>query len=175
MRLRAVAVVMIAAGVLLGTIAPAGAQVVFPLQNPSVRSAGMGGPSAAVVWSGDLNTWANPALLGYASGLTVRLSRADLYYSPPAVRFRAGGAEYGWGGFGLAYGVDGIRAPVVLTDALGNPLGSVEIMQRVRRWGGAISMSRVVETVRGDASLPGIVRHADLAIGFSRKRGNFLS
>ena len=165
--------VLLAAGALLGTIAPACAQVVFPMQNPSVRSAGMGGPSAAVVWSGDLNTWANPALLGYASGLTLRWSRADLSYSAPPVRFRAGGIEYGWGGLGVSFREDGIRLDVTLTESFGNPLPSNEVSQRVRRWGGAISVSHVLETVLGDASLPGIVRHADLALGFARKRGDF--
>lgn len=173
MRLLTMAVVVLAAGVLLGTIAPAGAQNVFPLQNPSVRSAGMGGTSAAVVWSGDLNTWANPALLGYASGLTVRWSRANLSYASPDARFRAGGAEFGWGGLGLNFAENGTRLDLTLTDGFGNPLPPFEISQRVRRWGGAISVSRVIETVRGDALLPGIVRHADLALGFARKRGDF--
>lgn len=166
-------VALFAVGTLPGAVGPACAQVVFPLQNPSVRSAGMGGSSSAVVWSGDLNTWANPALLGYASGLTVRWSRADLSYASPAARFRAGGVEYGWGGLGLSFGEEGFRIDLVLTNPFGNPLPSFEISQRARRWGGAISVSRVFETVRGDASLPGVVRHADLALGFARKRGDF--
>ena len=35
----------------------------------SIRSAGMGGACNAVFWGADPNDWANPALLGYHSGL----------------------------------------------------------------------------------------------------------
>lgn len=173
MRSRALAVaLLLTAGADLGTNAPVRAQVVFPLQNPSVRSAGMGGSSAAVVWSGDLNTWANPALLGYASGLTVRWTHADLSYLP--VRFSAGGIEYGWGGAGLSYGHDGIRLDLTgIADPAGNPPPPGEISERVRRWGGALSVARVIEAVRDAGSSPGILRHADLALGFARKRGDF--
>lgn len=173
MRLLTMTVSVLAAGVLLGAVTPACAQYVYPLQNPSVRATGMGGPSAAVVWSGDLNTWANPALLGYASGLTVRWNRANLSYASPDARFRAGGVEYGWGGMGLYFAEDGIRLDLTLTDSFGNPLGTAEISQRMRRWGGAISVSNLIETVRGDAPSPGILRHADVAVGFSRKRGDY--
>ncbi|MGH7729992.1 MAG: hypothetical protein ACRENJ_01940 [Candidatus Eiseniibacteriota bacterium] len=51
---------------------PAAAQAARSLrEDPSVRSAGMGGASTAD-GSDDLNAWANPALLGHTSGLRYR-------------------------------------------------------------------------------------------------------
>jgi len=161
-----IAEVSLAVGALIAGAAPARAQTAQPLQNPSPRAAGMGGASAAVVWSGDLNPWANPALIGYTSGLTPRWSRAS--YWPDVAHSTASGIGYGWGGLGLSYDRDRIHAH--FTDLSGQPL--YEASWRLRRWGGGISLSHVLETVSAgrDKTSPGITRHADLAFGFARKR-----
>jgi hypothetical protein len=158
LRLR-IAKVLLAGTIFLATAGPALAQVVHPLENPSARSAAMGGSTTAVVWSVEPNPWANPALLGYASGLTIRWGQAVLFDGSPDVSVGTGGVAFGWGGVGFSYDDDGLEAKFSVTD----------YREHLRRWGGGISLSRMLETARG-MSRSGIARHADLAVGFASKR-----
>jgi len=137
--------------------------------NPSVRAAGMGGASSAVAWSNDVNGWANPALLGYASGFQYRWSNTRLLPGfVPDWWFQTDRASYGWGGIGLAveshtlsYGEQ--------TDSQGR---LVEPTEHVRPLSGGISLARALEAAaspRGGAA-PRFTQYADVGVGLSRKR-----
>jgi len=90
--------VALAALVLAGLpVTPASAAQIFESYNsnppgleidPSTRSAGMAGAASAVYWGTDPNYWANPALLGYASGIRYEEATADY-----DIGFRARGFE----------------------------------------------------------------------------------
>jgi hypothetical protein len=127
------------------------------LFDPSVRAAGMGGASTAVLWSSDLNDWANPALLGYTRGAQYRWSDTEAPESLWPIAFHSDRFSYGWGGLGLAiesrtvqYGLTASERPIVA----------------------AISLARSLETVaslRG-GSAPPFTRYVDLAAGFAYRR-----
>src|SRR5262249_37494468 len=46
--------------------------------DPSIRSAGMGAAASAVFWGGDVDDWANPALLAAQRGARYQLGKALL-------------------------------------------------------------------------------------------------
>ena len=71
--------------------------------DPSVRSVAMGGASTAVFWGDGPSHWANPALLGTASG--VRFDASDVSLLPeafPGFKFRTRRVTVGYGGLGVA-------------------------------------------------------------------------
>lgn len=141
--------------------------------DPSVRSAGMGGASTALAWSDDVNAWANPALLGYSTGLRFRWNNTRLLPDlVPGLTFRTNRFGYGWGGIGLAIENHTLSyGRIDLTDPQGMPIGTFEPTEHVRPLSAGISLSRVVEAIaslRGGAA-PGFTRYADVAVGFSRK------
>jgi hypothetical protein len=127
------------------------------LFDPSVRAAGMGGASTAVLWSGDLNEGANPALLGYTRGVQYRWSDTEAPESPVPIAFHSDRFSYGWGGLGLA-----IESRTVQYDLTASE----------RPIAAAISLARSLETVaslRG-GSAPAFTRYVDLAAGFAYRR-----
>lgn len=132
--------------------------------DPSVRSAGMGGASAAVVGSGDVNAWANPALLGFANGLRYHWgSTALVRNNPDDVSFQTNRFTYGWGGLGLA------------VEAVGMSIVPFHPRESLRPLSVGVSLARALETVaslRGRTT-PVIARYADVAVGFSRKQIRF--
>jgi hypothetical protein len=158
----------------LSRAGPAAAQSARSVrEDPSVRSAGMGGTSTAVAWSDDVNGWANPALFGYATGL--RWSWNNTHLLPeiaPGVTFQTNRFGFGWGGIGLAVERHTLSYGLLeLTDPQGTPIGTYEPTEDVRPLSGGISLSRVVEAIaslRGGTE-PGFTRYADVALGFSRK------
>lgn len=143
-------------------------------EDASARSAGMGGASSAVVWSDDVNSWANPALLGYANGFRYRWSHTSLLPEiAPDVTLRINRVSYGWGGIGLAFENQAFSyGHIQLTDGSGTPIGSYEPTEHTRPLSAGISLARMVDVVStlsgGTASQ--LTRYADIAIGFSTKR-----
>ena len=149
--------------------------------DPSIRSSGMGGASAAVFWGGDANGWANPALLGYRSGLRFEHGRTqlvpdladDVYFTTD--RYTIGS---GWFGVSLAgrpiEGLGKIRLDYgrsEFTDNEGNPLGSFSSHEDVASWGAGVSVGGFFEALarwRG-AEPPALTRWVDLAFGMSSK------
>ena len=69
----------------------------------SARSAALGGASTALPW-GDLNHWANPALLGYVDGIRYAHGRTQLVPGLAAnVIFTTDYVQVGAGGIGVLF------------------------------------------------------------------------
>ena len=139
------------AGVALAlTISARGADAQVLMVDPSVRAAGMGGTATAVFWSGDLDEWANPALLGYTTGFQYRWSRTRLVPSLPDDAFLSGHQiHYGFGGMGIAGGNNALDyGRLDLTNSSGVMVGTFEPRESARTWGIGFSLSRFVEAVR---------------------------
>jgi hypothetical protein len=151
-----------------------GAAMVLNL-GQSIRSAGMGGAGEAVFW-GDLDTWANPALMGYQTGgrytwgatrLVPELA-SDVFLR--SERFSAGIGGLGWtrGRADLSYGV------VELTDPGGNPIGTAVVSEYTRFTGFGVSASsllRGLAEIHPDdtGALARLTKVADVAFGLTRK------
>jgi hypothetical protein len=149
--------------------------------DPSIRSSGMGGASAAVFWGGDANGWANPALLGYHSGLRFEHGRTqlvpdladDVYFATDRITIGSG-----WFGVSLAgrpvEGLGRIRLDYgasEFVDESGDPLGSFPSHEDVASWGAGVSVGGLIEALarwRG-AEPPALTRWVDLAFGVSSK------
>src|SRR5215468_4643234 len=70
----------------------------------SIRSAGMGGASAAVFWGQDLNHWSNPALLGLVRGLRYEQGSTQLVPDLASdVKLESKVLKAGGGGLGLVW------------------------------------------------------------------------
>lgn len=141
--------------------------------DPSVRSVGMGGAGTAAFWGIDPNHWANPALLGYASGIRYEQGSTKIYEG--VLDFRSRRTTLGGAGLGIsAVGQPFERAGTVETDfSFGLDDGTqVRYVDRVRSWGVGASLGRLTETIsRSLGREPiGITRYADVAVGFAEKR-----
>src|SRR5439155_1706847 len=68
------------------------------LIDPSIRASAMGGASTAVIWGGDPNYWANPALLPYQHGIRYERGRTHLVPDlSPKVSFKTKRLLVGYG------------------------------------------------------------------------------
>ena len=147
----------------------------------SIRSAGMGGASNAVLWGRGLNHWANPALLGAEHGIRWEWGRtqlvpdlaSDVVFESHVVKIAGGGL--GLVSSGLPFG-PGVRLGYGVsegTDDSGNPTGTFESFERVESWGFGISAFEAVETLaqlRDDDDEPGpLSRYVDFAFGMNFK------
>ena len=150
--------------------------------DPSIRSSGMGGASAAVFWGGDANGWANPALLGYHSGLRFEQGRTQLIPDlSDDVTFTTDRFTIGSGWFGVSLagrpveGLGRIRLDYGRSDATdesGTVLGSFSSHEDVASWGAGVSLGGFIEALarwRG-AEPPALTRWVDLAFGMSTKQ-----
>ena len=150
--------------------------------DPSIRSSGMGGASAAVFWGGDANGWANPALLGYHSGLRFEHGRTQLLPGlAPDIHFTTDRFTIGSGWFGVSLagrpieGLGRIRLDYGTSeyvDPRGEPAGSFSAHEDVASWGAGVSVGGLVEALarRRGAEPPALTRWVDLAFGMSSKR-----
>jgi hypothetical protein len=149
--------------------------------DPSIRSSGMGGASAAVFWGGDANGWANPALLGYHSGLRFEHGRTRLVPDlANDVRFTTDRYSIGSGWFGVSLagrpveGLGRIRLDYGrpgYTDESDTPLGTFSSHEDVASWGAGVSVGGFIEALarwRG-AEPAALTRWVDLAFGMSSK------
>lgn len=129
--------------------------------NPSVRWRAMGDAGTAGFWDPS-HAWANPALLGLATGVQYETGTGD----HDVLDFNTARTTLGWGGIGLS--------------TTGRPvsgLGKIEmeffgIDENVRSWSLGVSTSQVAATIarlRGDEPAA-FTRWCDFAIGYSEKR-----
>lgn len=140
--------------------------------DPSVRSSGMGGACNAVFWGRDPDDWANPALLGYASGARYSLSRTQLLPSlAQGIFFRTQRLAVGGGGVGVGIpgNLNGYGSALLNYGTLPSPF------EEVRSWGLGVSLSELAATAlhvtRDDA--PAILRYGDVALGLNDKHVRF--
>jgi hypothetical protein len=137
----------------------------------SIRSSGMAGASTAVFFGDDPNSWANPALLGYASGVRYQRGRTqlvpglatDVFFNSEHVRVGGGGAGLVVSGRPFLEGVEVDYGPDVFSG-----------FETVESWGFGVSALRVVEGIRraaGGAPAPRSHK-ADVSFGMNFKRTN---
>lgn len=141
--------------------------------DPSVRAQGMGRASTAVFWGDDPNYWANPALLGYHTGLRYEWSGTHfpLKDVPNDTYFTANRVTLGGWGVGLAMagtpvsGLGGLNLDYGL-DESGNPTG----YDRVESWGIGTSVVELAENATRllGWELPSLSRFGDVSLGTSR-------
>jgi len=182
-RLGRITVPALALASTLATLDPAGALAQGTARSMdfdvSIRSAGMAGASTAVPW-GDLDHWANPALLGEATGIRFVHGRTKLLPELAAdMSLTTDVVRAGAGGFGVVFsGRPFDRGGVLLdygasqgTDENGNPTGTFRSFERVRSWGVGISVARAIETafVVAGRTPPALSRYADVSVGMNWK------
>jgi hypothetical protein len=171
---------------LSGALAPPGraqGTAISTTLDPSIRSAGMAGASNAVYWGRDPNDWANPALLGYASGARYEWGRTRLVPSLPGgnIPFTTRRMVLGANGLGLAsagkpvIGDNGLKldtGELQGTDINGNPIGPVDTFEKITSWGAGGSFSTLLESLSeiAGAKPPLATRYVDLAFGMSRNQ-----
>ena len=145
----------------------------------SIRSAGMGGGSTAVCW-GDLDHWANPALLGYARGIRYQHGRTQLVPEiVPDLYLTSDYTQIGWGGVGfVSSGRPSLNDGVFLdygtgqgSDEAGNSTGTFGSYERVKSWGAGISLVRAFETLLSPRGVPPgrWSRRLDVSVGMNEK------
>lgn len=145
--------------------------------DPSTRSAGMGGASGAVFWGDITDHWANPALLGFVSG--VRYTDDVTSFLPSgSLDFVARQTTAGFGGLGFSFVGEplaglGKRESAIHTTygTAYTPTENVTIYQRVRSWGAGASLTSVLASAAQlrHQEAPTLTRHLDVAFGFSEK------
>lgn len=148
--------------------------------DPSVRSVAMGGASTAVFWGDGVNHWANPALLGTASG--VRFDASDVSLLPevfPGFKFRTRRVTLGYGGLGVALAgqpFDGLGEQRLEYNAPPGDYfpGGTSVLypeETERSWGAGLSLAQGLESLarwRGNEA-PNWARRSDVAFGLNRK------
>src|SRR5262245_14296329 len=122
----------------------------------SIRAAGMGEASNAVMWGDELNQWSNPAVLGYVRGLHYEYGNTQLVLGLAAdVFFRSHVVKLGGGGLGTyfagkPFGLGSVKldyGTVEGTDQNGNPTGPFDSHEDIDSWGFGLSLARTFESV----------------------------
>jgi len=133
----------------------------------SVRSAGLGGASDALFWGEERNHWANPALLGYESGIRYEHGNSQLVPNlDPDVRFITDVLKVGGGGVGLVFSGHPFDQAGVKLD-YGTISGSDAGQERVRSWGFGVSGLAVLDALFG--SEQHLDRWGDVSFGMNFK------
>lgn len=147
----------------------------------SIRSAGMAGASNAVFWGDALDHWANPALLGYQTGLRYEWGRTQLvpglaeniYLTSRVLKAGGGGAGVVLsqqpltdGGVHLDYGA------TIGTDKDGNPTRTPSPYEQVDSWGFGVSLAQAFENFsRFIGREPrALGRYLDVSLGMNFKK-----
>ena len=174
-------IVLLAAGTLGAWSAPASAQgtgrsMDFDL---SIRSAGMGGASNAVVWGHGLDHWGNPALLGAERGVSYEWTRtqlvpelaSDVILRTDVIKLAQGGAGVVISGRPFGAGVHLDYGESEGTDQSGNPTGMFASFEKVKSWGFGANLLETFESV---TQLPGrsgnpLSRYFDVGFGMNFK------
>ncbi len=146
----------------------------------SIRSAGMGGASNAVLWGRGLNHWANPALLGAERGIRWEWGRtqlvpdlaSDVIFESQVLKLAGGGAGIVSSGTPLGRGVHLSYGESEGTDESGNPTGTFVSFEQIDSWGFGVSAFEAIETLAQlrENNEPGpFSRHVDVAFGMNFK------
>jgi hypothetical protein len=144
----------------------------------SIRSAGMGGASAALFWGQDLNHWSNPALLGGLRGLRYEQGSTQLVPELASdVKFESRVLKAGGGGVGVVWsgtapGPGGVHLDYGEsegTDPGGNPTGTFSAFEQVNSWGFGVSVLEAVDGFRRASAPRGWSRHGDVSFGMNFK------
>lgn len=184
-RVRATAILVVIFGSMPLSAPPAGAQPESGAQSTfidaSIRSSGMGRTGVAVFWGDDPNEWANPALLGYRTGVRFDWGRTqlvpdladDVHFTSSRITLGAMGVGVvlsgkpvsGFGESRLDYGKS------VATDDLGNPVGEFTSFETVKTIGVGVSAARFAEALAtlSGGRFPAISRYADVSLGHAWK------
>ena len=143
--------------------------------DPSIRSAGMGNATTSVFWGADPNYWANPALLGYHSGLRYEWGSTKLVPSlADDVFFKSSRLTLGAWGAALAVSLHPYRLSYGVSEAVdidGNVFAAFESYEDIGTWGGAISVVEFGENVLNQlgVGLPPLSRYGDVSVGYMHK------
>jgi len=137
---------------------PAPAQLPIQIFDPSIEAAGMGGASIAAFWEENPNDHANPALMGFHSGLRYSYGSTQLipefddhvYYKSHRILAGAWGVGVAMNGkpiesigrIGIEYG------PSIVTDVDGNVIGEAEGHERVRSLAVGLSVFDLISSIR---------------------------
>ncbi|HET7226512.1 MAG TPA: hypothetical protein VFK69_12450 [Candidatus Eisenbacteria bacterium] len=135
--------------------------------DPSTRAVGMGGAGTAVFW-GDVDPWANPALLGGVRGVGYEHDHGDLAgIDLRAGRFVAGGDGVGFATSGRPVHGLGEQRIELHGDIGGTPFSAFE---RVRAWSVGASLAGVCRAwaQRTGGEPPAFTRHFDVALGYGQ-------
>src|SRR6185369_10840997 len=141
----------------------------------SARSAALGNASTALPW-GDLDHWANPALLGYVDGIRYAHQRTQLVPGlAPDVFFTTDYMQVGAGGLGVVFSGKPLdRGGVHLDygqsegiDESGNPTGLFDAYERVKAWGVGGSALRLIDNLFAATAhhMLRLSRYADVSAG----------
>src|SRR5262245_31101667 len=146
----------------------------------SIRAAGMGEASNAVMWGDELNQWSNPAVLGYVRGVHYEYGNTQLVPGLATdVFFRSNVVKLGGGGLGTyfagkPFGVGSVKldyGSTETTDPSGNPNATFDSHEDIGSWGFGLSLARVFESLARatDHEPPRISRVADVSFGMNFK------
>lgn len=152
------------------------------LFDSSVRLSGMGRTGAAVFWGGDLNDWANPAVLPYNPGLRFERSKTQLVPElANDVFFTTNRVLVGRWGVGLAIAglpLNGAGnnkldyGESVATDVDGNELGRFRTTEKDNAIGVGVSAAQAIRSlgIAWGHRLPPVDRFADVSVGHTWKQ-----
>lgn len=150
-----------------------------PLYDPSTRSVGMASSTVAVFWGGDPNSWANPALLGYARGMQFEHSTSSRSALPDGSERRLDRLTVWAAGIGVTVAgepFDGLGRHdyfLARVRTAFEPEGvGFTITDEARSWavgGNVIEAGSHALRALG-LSVPDVSRFVDLSFGFGEKR-----
>jgi hypothetical protein len=147
----------------------------------SVRASGMGRASSAVFWGGDPDSWANPALLGYAEGIRFESGKTQLIPDlAEDVTLKSRRLTLGAYGLGIVLSgkpIDGLGSTRLsygesqATGPGGEDLGTYESYEEIDAIGFGLSLARATETVWRAVGHdpPPLARYGDVALGLTKK------
>ena len=146
--------------------------------NPSVRWHAMADVGTAAFWD-PTHAWANPALLGGATGIQFETSSWNI---DELLDFRTGRTTIGWNGIGMSttgWPIPGLgkierelAGSIEFSDGTSTTTFSFDDVQRVRSWSVGLSASQLVTAYARvhHREPPAFTRWVDLELGYSQKR-----
>jgi hypothetical protein len=155
----------------------------LPIQffDPSIEAAGMGGASIAAFWEENPNDHANPALMGFQSGLRYSYGSTQLVPEfDDEVAYKSHRILAGAWGVGVAMSGKPIESigrigieygPSTITDIDGNEIGVFDAHERIRSFAVGLSVFDLISSIRvakGGEPLP-LSRRLSLALGHAWK------
>jgi len=134
------------------------AQLPSQFFDPSIEAAGMGGASIAAFWEENPNDHANPALMGFHSGLRYSYGTTqlipeladDVHYASHRILAGAWGIGVAMSGKPVeSVGYVGINyGPTEITDENGNSLGEAEATEHTRSIAVGLSVFDLISSIR---------------------------